>query len=623
MDSQGIDHVVVNSTVAYIAKVKADNHYWLKYVSPNDGQTYYVPYATIVDSGTGELRYYGEDSNWGDPVYAQDTGGGETGGSDNDGREQGGQHMDYSLSGATAPYSNLDSYVFPMESTRSHLIMTSNAMERTQPDMSLTGVKGHYEKENLYYSAKTLGTNRMWVRLLNGNYLPIGLLSKALPNLTKNKDTSRTEQVGDYVKDVNTSQPYENVWPYSALVGGTSRSGGTLPANATEWKKNIDLIQDTPTSSLNLTYDEQAEFDRIEQEIAQNKQSDDVLIGYITDTHFDSYQTPSSAAVLRSMKLLSYFAHAGNPGLDLVIHGGDLNDGTKPKALSNVDIQMATDAIKMSERPYIILQGNHDDNSGYSRDMSGYLMNQVISNTEAWNMRASNCLQRATGSDNPNGGVYGRYDLPNSNVSILVLDGFDQGDIEENDTNGNIVNWSTPHFNTFRHGFTRYSNAQVTWAQNMLAQLKQEDRQVMVFNHIAPRGVNTYGWNQKNENTLSNRFEIKYDLTKNSQRIYDSLTPYANNIIGYMAGHTHEDDYNYSGGIQFVTTTCAIADRGTGSQDGNRPDGSLYVGRNDKNKFAFDILQISPSQRTVKRHRFGYGSQSSDFSGWFLSNWQW
>ncbi|WP_288700013.1 hypothetical protein [uncultured Secundilactobacillus sp.] len=112
-------------------------------------------------------------------------------------------------------------------------------------------------------------------------------------------------------------------------------------------------------------------------------------------------------------------------------------------------------------------------------------------------------------------------------------------------------------------------------------------------------------------------------MTKNSQRIYDSLTPYANNIIGYMAGHTHEDDYNYSGGIQFVTTTCAIADRGTGSQDGNRPDGSLYVGRNDKNKFAFDILQISPSQRTVKRHRFGWGAQDSDYSGWVLRNWKW
>ncbi|WP_282801410.1 metallophosphoesterase family protein [Secundilactobacillus kimchicus] len=586
--------------VVYVAKVKADNHYWLEYQHYGQG-TFYVPYATI-----NPFRYYGEDSNAGDPVYSKGSTGGNTGTTES-GRTPGGQHQDYILSGATPAYTNLDSYSFPMDSSRSHLIMTSNAMERTQPDMSLTGVKGHYEKENLYYSAKILGSGRMWVRLLNGNYLPIGMLSKALPNLTKNGDSSRTENVGGYVKDVNTSQPYEMIWPYTQTVAGTGVSN-IVP----KWEKNQSLNQEAVSDYFEPTGDEKFKLDELHSQVSSESHPDDVIIAYITDTHFDSYATPASARVLHSMQLMSWYAKTYP--VDLVVHGGDVNDGVKDKNLSRIDVQQGVDAIKTSHRPYIILQGNHDDNSGYVRDMAGYKRDELLTNVEAWNLRQSPVLMRASGTDNPNNAVYGTYDVPDSKVTVVVLDGFDQPDVAPTGDDGGM------HFKSFRHGYTHYSSQQINWLETTLANMPS-DRKVLFINHIALNGVT--GWqgdltgaylNSKKKDT---RFEhntgTNLDGTKESKSIYDAITGFqarTGNVIGYLAGHTHRDDNALSGGVQFITQTAGIADRGGDRGDTNSVDTSRLNGYDNN---AWTILRISKSAGTVDQFRFGWSSSTRFF----------
>lgn len=70
-----VDSFKVKETVYYNAKIKADGHYWFRYIHTS-GATYYVPYATI-----NPFRYYGDDYNPGDPVYPQKSTGGTTGGS--------------------------------------------------------------------------------------------------------------------------------------------------------------------------------------------------------------------------------------------------------------------------------------------------------------------------------------------------------------------------------------------------------------------------------------------------------------------------------------------------------------------------------------------------------------
>ncbi|WP_125764003.1 SH3 domain-containing protein [Levilactobacillus mulengensis] len=66
-----VDSFAIGETVYYNGKIKADGHYWFRYIHTS-GATYYVPYATI-----DPFRYYGTDSKPGDPVYSQ---GGSTGG---------------------------------------------------------------------------------------------------------------------------------------------------------------------------------------------------------------------------------------------------------------------------------------------------------------------------------------------------------------------------------------------------------------------------------------------------------------------------------------------------------------------------------------------------------------
>ncbi|PTM23689.1 hypothetical protein DA798_03565 [Lactobacillus sp. PFC-70] len=68
-----VDSFKAAETVYYNAKIKADGHYWFRYIHTS-GATYYVPYATI-----NPFRYYGNDSNPGDPVYASSSTGGSTG----------------------------------------------------------------------------------------------------------------------------------------------------------------------------------------------------------------------------------------------------------------------------------------------------------------------------------------------------------------------------------------------------------------------------------------------------------------------------------------------------------------------------------------------------------------
>jgi len=60
-----VDHIKSGETVYYNAKIKADGHYWLRYIHTS-GATYYVPYATI-----DPYRPNRTDSHPGDPVYSQ------------------------------------------------------------------------------------------------------------------------------------------------------------------------------------------------------------------------------------------------------------------------------------------------------------------------------------------------------------------------------------------------------------------------------------------------------------------------------------------------------------------------------------------------------------------------
>ncbi len=624
MSSQDLDHVVNGTTVTYTAKVKADGHYWLQYTGSDGVTTYYVPYATI-----SPFRYYGTDNNPGDPVYAQDgggnndSGGGDNGGNSDGSRTQGGTDTGTpTLSGVT-PQSSLEGYEFPM---KGWVQMTDGgAQVRTQPTFDAaydTDEKHPQGNDKLDYVAKVDGSDRMWVKLGDQRYLPIGKLS-TLNNVTKMSKGNRYEKAG-YVTDQNSAQPWEQIWPYSEQVGGTktdkswNATGESVSPNAASLDTG-DITNEVPSLDFQPSSDELNALSDLNNQVKSGGHDDDVLIAYIADTHIDSYQTPASARVLHSMMLMSYYAK--NYGVDLMLHGGDLNDGAKPHDLSTIDVQLGVDAMKLGQRPYIILQGNHDDNSGYVRDQAGYETDQLITNSEAWNLR-SGALER---QDNTNGAVYGTYTVPNSNITIIVLDGFDQPDVETQQTtkaDGNV------HFDSFRHGYSRYSDDQINWLTNTALPSVPSGNKVLFLNHIALGGINTwqntwFGTEQKDEEAYEKEL-FENNQTTNSkgynenQQILSAITSYQganNNVIGYLSGHTHADNSALYNGIQFVTQTCAIADRGDGSETNKNPNGTVRS-LNELSNNAWSILRISSSAKHVDQFRFGWKNDQYFLSGW-------
>lgn len=103
-----------------------------------------------------------------------------------------------------------------------------------------------------------------------------------------------------------------------------------------------------------------------------------------------------------------------------------------------------------------------------------------------------------------------------------------------------------------------------------------------------------------------------------NQQILSAITSYQganNNVIGYLSGHTHADNSALYNGIQFVTQTCAIADRGGGSETNKNPNGTVRS-LNELSNNAWSILRISSSAKHVDQFRFGWKNDQYFLSGW-------
>ncbi|TOY86218.1 hypothetical protein DIS15_01855 [Levilactobacillus brevis] len=573
------DSFGIGDTVVYNAKVKNDGHYWLRYAHYGVG-TYYVPYATI-----NPFRNYGSsDTNPGDPVYPQNsTIGGDTGGSGSGSGS--GSDRPHTGVDTGVPYLNSsnsrtdikDGYIYP---TIGSLTITSNAWGRDRPFMkTATQIKKYLKGTFINYNAKVINDGHLWVVLRNGQYLPVSTIDHVLT--TMKNGSGNTSNYSYVTGDSGKVQPIEELWPYT-------KSSFHSNHDVSNFENSDDITDIASTVELSPSPSELTDLQKLADEVNATADSQSISIAYITDTHFDSYKTPASAHVLRSIQLMSYYSN--HFGVDLMIHGGDLNDGTKPKNVSEADVKRCMDAMKMGRRPFIVLQGNHDDNSGYARDETANNANQIITNSEALALRRNYFAKwLKVPNNNPNNAVFGRYDIPNSNVTVLILDGFDMPD------------YSSPDRYMMRHGHTEYSTAQQSWLKNTLTSLNGS-RKVVVFDHIALNGISPSAW-AHNLGELFENFTYKHYLSgvASSRNIYNILTTHQSqfhNILGFFAGHTHADNHAYSGGIQFVTSTCGLADRGY-----DRESRSIH----NISENAWEIIQINPTRNQIIQYRMPNG----------------
>ncbi|WP_283679517.1 metallophosphoesterase [Lentilactobacillus sp. Marseille-Q4993] len=519
--------------------------------------------------------------------------------------------------------SSLDQYMFPMKQS-SWLLLKREVSVYTHPDFQerfLTGTKIK-KLEKTYYVAKVKGTNNeyFWAKLTDGNFIPL-YRPKDLKKVRKLPRPGRYERVGNVI-DQNTEQPFENIWPYSAITRGlkfneNGKKTGFFLANVTTWERQDPLKVEDMSKPFVPTDEQKLALDILDKQVRDGMVDGDIVITYLTDSHIDSYQTPGTAAVVNSMRLMSYYAK--NYGADLVVHGGDLNDGVKPKEISEQDVEVGVQAIKESGKPFIILQGNHDDNSGYTRDNAGYLLDQLITNEEAWQLRQSEYLNL---HENANHAVYGTYEVPDSDIMVVVLDGFDQPDVVK-DEDGQV------HFGSFRHGYTHYSEEQINWLRDEVLGKRAAGKQLLFINHIAPNGVDNWvntidmaGKHRSQRSYLKTLFENNTSTNKaginESNQIFKLISEFereTGNVIGYIAGHTHTDNFAYKNGIWFVTQTSAIADRGDGAE---RFRNQQHTRRSlaGINSNAWTVLRISPKNRTVNQYRLGWKNDAAFLNDW-------
>lgn len=594
-------------TVYYDKKIKNDNHYWLVYSHYGSG-TYYVPYATI-----DPYRIYGTDDNPGDPVYSQSstttpqtppasttTTGNNTGNTttatgarDHTGQET---ELEEQTSTDTRTYIG-EGYHYPC---KGYLTLTSNAMGRETPNMVNSVQTRKYTKQTrIHYTHKLFADGHLWVVLDNGQYLPVSTITHYESTLTRENDKASYSYVVD---DTGEANPFEELWPNTSNPKFFDHED--VGANDSSYLNVTDInLNDNFTPSN----DELNAMQQLADNINATADNESVSIAYMADTHFDSYKTPGTARVLHSLQLMSYFAK--NYGVDLVVHGGDLNDGVKPLDISEEDIARAVDAIKECQRPFIILQGNHDDNSGYSRDESSLDSTQIIWNVDgnngddAYSYRVkwfNQWLNIPTGNDNPHNAVFGTYHVPNSNIVVIVLDGFDMPDVQY------------PTREQVRHGHTDYSPEQVTWLQNTLNEIGP-DQQIVVFDHIALNGIQNWSVSDTSEWFENSPFKSYQPGLVRSNEVYQALVAHQNanqNILGFFAGHIHQDANALSDGIQFSTITCGLADRGIG-------EGSRQIGTLSEN--GWEVIQINPTRHQIYQYRLPGGHVDEDG---FLESWQ-
>ncbi|WP_054761971.1 metallophosphoesterase family protein [Secundilactobacillus collinoides] len=327
------------------------------------------------------------------------------------------------------------------------------------------------------------------------------------------------------------------------------------------------------------------------------------MIGLINDTHFDSYNTEASAGTLRDLKAVSYFAK--NYGLDAIVANGDLNDGVQTLDRTILDISRAVTALKLSETPFFITQGNHDDNSGFARYENGYRVGQVLTSQAALNLRNQHHSAQQIMPKTSGPAFYGKYRVSNSQISLILLDTFDipdsavDGYFKRNyDEAPTGLQW-TGILQNIRHSRSRIRQAQADWFSQTMATLAPEE-QVIVFTHDSIRsavtddavgGFWTYDW-------FANNQQGAY------AQVSSTLAAHRNQVISVMNGHTHVDDWSHDDGINWITTTCDAPDR--------RKTG--HGQRKTATNSAWDVLVINPTQRRLSRFRYGWrdaaGSES-------------
>jgi len=157
--------------------------------------------------------------------------------------------------------------------------------------------------------------------------------------------------------------------------------------------------------------------------VRENVGGDDLLFGFICDTHFEEKADPRDYGA-NALAHIRDFAEAGREcGASFLIHAGDLTNGNRPKAQTRREITLCSKAMHSAGLPVFFAIGNHDDNTYFCRDHPGCGDN-ALTGMEWQNLVQPSGLPAGTVAAPGVGNCFYR-DFPEHRVRLLVLNTID------------------------------------------------------------------------------------------------------------------------------------------------------------------------------------------------------
>lgn len=286
---------------------------------------------------------------------------------------------------------------------------------------------------------------------------------------------------------------------------------------------------------------------------------------------------------------------------DLLVLGGDNADGSTSKEQQISALKQIVSTAGQSNCPFLVCQGNHDDNSWYARDLcsNDYDPRNVISPKEMADIITSPVLNQE--------GVEVNWECrtayyDHKNIRHIILNSSDVPYTVDSNSNSMF-----PAIDSIA-----YSSKQLEWLIDTLKSTPN-DYKVCLYEHI-PYG-NTYGkmdcayYNVDQFMSILEAFQQHKKVSiKNDDPVFktDLIADFTENeatIIYGIHGHTHNDKLMKWNNIHFICTGCSAPvprhRDGTGLLD-NRTLQTL-------NEDLFDVLIYTPSKNQIDILRYGAG----------------
>lgn len=285
--------------------------------------------------------------------------------------------------------------------------------------------------------------------------------------------------------------------------------------------------------------------------VNEKKKEGNLVFGLMTDSHYVvNGRWEDSACNLNAVNDRVKF--------DAMIHLGDLTDGMVPLDITKEYVDGVMEDLQGLGIPVYLTLGNHDTNYFHGNpewmtqeEASRYYLNQK----DPW--------------------YY--VDFEEQKLRCLFLYSFD-------------------HFQKIRYGFPA---EEVAWVERVLSDTP-EDFSVIVFAHV-PLLAQMHFWSDRIRNS------------EGMKKAFDEYVQKGGMILGYVHGHNHADQVEYTENFPIIAVGCAKCE----DFKDKKPEGSITYDRKmgTTSQELWDVMVIDTKGKKIDFVRFGAGEDRTVHAG--------